>query len=131
MSRFDLIKRLIGASVAEVGNGSRLVGQAGQAMDGIVGEIGQVSTIIGEISAASGEQTQGIDQINQAIIGMDDVTQQNAALVEEAAASAQGLQALSRELSELVALFRLEDNWRGKPVAQAAAPREERLRLAA
>jgi len=125
------IKSLIGASVAEVGNGSRLVGQAGQAMDAIVGEIGQVSSIIGEISAASGEQTQGIDQINQAVIGMDDATQQNAALVEEAAAGAQALQELSGELSGLVALFRLEDNWRGGQAVQATGPRAERLRLAA
>ncbi|MFC5547036.1 methyl-accepting chemotaxis protein [Massilia aerilata] len=121
------IKGLIGASVAEVGNGSRLVGQAGAAMQAIVGEIGQVSTIIGEISSASSEQTQGIDQINQAIMGMDDVTQQNAALVEEAAASAQQLQELSRELADLVAVFRLEDNWTGKP----AVAREPALRLAA
>ena len=121
------IKGLIGASVTEVGNGSRLVGQAGAAMEAIVGEISQVSTIIGEISSASGEQTQGIDQINQAIIGMDDVTQQNAALVEEAAASAQSLQELSRELAELVAVFRLEDTWPGKP----ALSREPSLRLAA
>jgi methyl-accepting chemotaxis protein len=121
------IKGLIGASVTEVGNGSRLVGQAGAAMDAIVGEISQVSAIIGEISSASSEQTQGIDQINQAIMGMDDVTQQNAALVEEAAASAQSLQELSRELAELVAVFRLEDNWRG----QAGADREPALRLAA
>jgi methyl-accepting chemotaxis protein len=121
------IKQLIGASVTEVGKGSRLVGQAGAAMEAIVGEIGEVSAIIGEISSASGEQTQGIDQINQAIIGMDEVTQQNAALVEEAAASAQSLQELSRELAELVAVFRLEDNWKGKP----DLAREPALRLAA
>jgi methyl-accepting chemotaxis protein len=109
--------------VTEVGNGSRLVGQAGAAMDAIVGEISQVSTIIGEISSASSEQTQGIDQINQAIMGMDDVTQQNAALVEEAAASAQSLQELSRELAELVAVFRLEDNWQaGAERRTGAAP---------
>jgi methyl-accepting chemotaxis protein len=103
------IKALIGDSVSEVGNGSRLVGQAGQAMDAIVGSIGQVTTIIGEISAASMEQTQGIDQVNQAVIGMDEVTQQNAALVEEAAASAQSLQELARELAELVEVFQLDE----------------------
>jgi methyl-accepting chemotaxis protein len=102
------IKALIGASVLEVGNGSRLVGQAGAAMAGIVDEIREVSSIIGEISNASGEQTQGIDQINGAIIGMDDATQQNAALVEEAAASAQSLRELAAELAELVAQFRLD-----------------------
>ena len=123
------IKALIGASVSEVGNGSRLVGQAGAAMQAIVGEIRQVSVIIEEISAASGEQTQGIDQINQAIIGMDDTTQQNAALVEEAAASAQQLQELSRELAALVAVFRLEE---GGAARAGAGPRDEpTLRLAA
>jgi methyl-accepting chemotaxis protein len=120
------IKALIGASVTEVGNGSRLVGQAGAAMGAIVDEIRQVGTIIGEISAASGEQTQGIDQINQAIIGMDDVTQQNAALVEEAAASAQQLRELAAELSEMVALFRLDERDGGQ---RAAARREPRLSL--
>jgi methyl-accepting chemotaxis protein len=102
------IKALIGASVTEVGNGSRLVGQAGTTMEAIVGAIGQVSSIIGEISAASAEQSQGIEQVNQAVMGMDDATQQNAALVEEAAASAQSLQELARELAELVAVFRLD-----------------------
>jgi methyl-accepting chemotaxis protein len=95
-------------------------------MGSIVDEISQVSTIIGEISAASGEQTQGIDQINQAIIGMDDVTQQNAALVEEAAASAQQLRELAAELSEMVALFRLDERDGGQ---RAAARREPRLSL--
>ncbi|QJE02272.1 chemotaxis protein [Massilia forsythiae] len=102
------IKTLIEASVGEVGNGGRLVAQAGAAMDTIVGEIRQVSAIIGEISAASGEQTQGIDQINAAIMGMDGVTQQNAALVEQAAAGAGSLQELAQELDALVAVFRLE-----------------------
>jgi methyl-accepting chemotaxis protein len=114
------IKALIGESVSEVGNGSRLVDQAGKAMDGIVGAIGQVSTIIGEISAASAEQTQGIDQVNQAVIGMDDVTQQNAALVEEAAASAQSLQELAHDLAELVAVFRLDER---QPARRAVAGR--------
>jgi methyl-accepting chemotaxis protein len=129
------IKTLIGASVSEVGNGSRLVGQAGAAMEAIVGEIRQVSGIIGEISAASSEQTQGIDQINQAIMGMDDTTQQNAALVEEAAASAQSLQELARELADLVAVFRLDQH--AAPVAPAgrdagqAAAQVRRARLAA
>jgi methyl-accepting chemotaxis protein len=121
------IKALIGESVTEVGNGSRLVGQAGQAMEGIVGAIGQVTTIIGEISAASAEQTQGIDQINQAVIGMDDATQQNAALVEEAAASAQSLQELAHELAELVALFRLDE----QGAARRAVMGRDTLALAA
>jgi methyl-accepting chemotaxis protein len=102
------IKSLIGASVNEVSNGGRLVAQAGAAMSMIVDEIRQVGTIIGEIASASQEQNQGIGQVNEAVIDMDNVTQQNAALVEEAAANAQSLQELSGELAELVAVFRLD-----------------------
>jgi methyl-accepting chemotaxis protein len=107
------IKVLINASSVEVGAGSRQVRDAGQAMTAIVDRIDEVSTIIGEISLASSEQTQGIDQINQAVIGMDDVTQQNAALVEEAAASAQSLQEMAHELAELVSEFKLDDQGPG------------------
>jgi len=103
------IKTLIEASTAEVNAGSRQVGAAGEAMTAIVGRIDQVSTIIGEISLASAEQSQGIDQVNQAVIGMDDVTQQNAALVEEAAASAQSLQEMAHELAQLVSEFKLDE----------------------
>ena len=121
------IKSLIGESVGEVGNGSRLVNQAGTAMEAIVGEIHQVSTIIGEISAAGAEQTQGIDQINQAVIGMDDSTQQNAALVEEAAANAQSLQELAAELAQLVAVFKLDDRAAGQGAARSVlAPSRSR-----
>jgi methyl-accepting chemotaxis protein len=115
------IKTLISESVNEVGNGSRLVSQAGAAMDAIVGEIHQVSTIIGEISAAGSEQITGIDQINQAVIGMDDTTQQNAALVEEAAANAQSLQELAAELATLVAVFRLDEQAAGNGAARSRA----------
>jgi methyl-accepting chemotaxis protein len=122
------IKTLIGESVAEVGTGSKLVGEAGAAMNGIVDSIGQVSTIISEISVASTEQTQGIDQVNQAVAGMDETTQQNAALVEEAAASAQSLQQLAHELAELVAVFRLDERAR---VQVAARGVRQPLKLAA
>jgi methyl-accepting chemotaxis protein len=125
------IKALIGESVSEVGNGSRLVNQAGTAMDAIVGSIGQVSTIIGEISVASAEQTQGIDQVNQAVAGMDEATQQNAALVEEAAASAQSLQELARELDELVSVFRLAGQEAYGQPAPALRGGAGRLKLAA
>jgi methyl-accepting chemotaxis protein len=111
------IKKLIGESVGEVGNGSRLVQQAGITMNTIVDEIGQVSSIIGGISSASGEQAQGIDQINEAVIGMDKATQQNAALVEEAAANAQSLQELAAQLASLVAMFKLDENFRDTSVA--------------
>ena len=108
------IKNLIKASMDEVGAGSRLVSDAGQAMTAIVSRIDEVSIIIGDISLASAEQTQGIDQINQAVIGMDDATQQNAALVEEAAASAQSLQEMARELAELVSEFKLDERTPGR-----------------
>lgn len=102
------IKGLIVTSVSEVNTGSKLVEEAGEAMKAIVSSIVQVSTIISEISIAGKEQTQGIDQINQAVIGMDNVTQQNAALVEEAAAGAQSLQETASELAQLVSEFKLD-----------------------
>jgi methyl-accepting chemotaxis protein len=101
------IKTLIGDSVEKVGQGSRLVQQAGSTMDEIVASVRRVTDIMGEITAASQEQEAGIEQINQAIGEMDSVTQQNAALVEEAAAAAQSLQEQSGQLEELVSTFRL------------------------
>ena len=86
------IKVLIADSVGKVDTGSELVGQAGQTMEQVVASIARVTDIMGEIAAASHEQTQGIEQVNQAITQMDQVTQQNAALVEEAAAAAQSMQ---------------------------------------
>ena len=74
----------------------------------VVEGIARVSAYMHDISAATQEQNTGIAQVNQAIIGMDDVTQQNAALVEQAAAAAQAMQEQARQLSELVSLFRLE-----------------------
>ena len=111
------IKGLISTSVAEVGVGSKLVQEAGTAMAAIVTSIGQVSTIINEINIAGSEQTQGIDQVNQAVIGMDHVTQQNAALVEEAAAGAQSLQEMAADLAQLVSTFKLAE---GAATGQAA-----------
>jgi methyl-accepting chemotaxis protein len=103
------IKSLIGDSVDKVGEGSRLVNQAGATMDEIVTSVKRVTDIMGEITMASREQEAGIEQINQAIGQMDAVTQQNAALVEEAAAAAQSLQDQSGKLAEVVGVFRLDD----------------------
>jgi methyl-accepting chemotaxis protein len=114
------IKTLIGDSVDKVGAGSDLVQQAGTTMRDIVASAHRVSDIIGEISAASHEQEAGIVQINQAVNEMDAVTQQNAALVEEAAAAAQSLQAQSSELEQLVSAFRLEHG--GRATAAIARP---------
>ncbi|KQV89937.1 hypothetical protein ASD15_24910 [Massilia sp. Root351] len=101
------IKVLIGDSVEKVSTGARLVDQAGSTMEEIVVNVRRVSDIIGEITAASVEQTSGIEQINRAISQMDQVTQQNAALVEEAAAAAAALQDQSQALAHAVSVFQL------------------------
>jgi PAS domain S-box-containing protein len=101
------IKSLIGDSVEKVGNGSKLVEQAGRTMDEIVTSVKRVTDIMSEISAASQEQSQGIEQVNQTITQMDEVTQQNAALVEEASAAARSLEEQAAGLSESIARFKL------------------------
>ena len=103
------IKGLIDESVQKVGEGSELVGEAGRTMQEIVGSVRRVTDIMGEISAASHEQTTGIEQISHAIGQMDQVTQQNAALVEEAASAAQSMQEQAASLVQSVSLFRLAD----------------------
>jgi methyl-accepting chemotaxis protein len=111
------IKALIGDSVGKVDTGNKLVTEAGATMDEIVSSIRRVTDIMGEITAASQEQSAGIEQINQAIGQMDHVTQQNASLVEEAAAAAESMQDQARKLGLVVGAFKLSD-------AQAAfAPR--------
>jgi len=102
------IKGLIGASVDRVEAGSRLVADAGQTMQEIVGSVQRVSDIIGEITAAASEQSDGIGQINSAVNQLDQMTQQNAALVEESAAAADSLRDQARRLASVVATFRLE-----------------------
>ncbi|MDC8759390.1 methyl-accepting chemotaxis protein [Janthinobacterium fluminis] len=101
------IKALIAHSVATVETGSKLVDEAGTTMDGIVAAVKQVAGIMGQIAAASSEQSAGIAQVNQAIMQMDDVTQQNAALVEEAAAAAQSLRDQAELLTRAVSVFKL------------------------
>ena len=101
------IKALIDASVDNVSQGCTLVEQAGSTMDEIVVSVRRVADIMGEISLASQDQTQGIEQINQAITQMDQVTQSNAALVEEAAAAAQALEAQAQGLVRTTSVFRL------------------------
>jgi methyl-accepting chemotaxis protein len=99
------IKALIDNSVAQVDQGSRLVGHAGATMDDVAKSINDVSSIIADITTASAEQSIGIQQINQAICEMDHVTQQNAALVEEAAAAAASMQEQADGLTSMVAAF--------------------------
>jgi methyl-accepting chemotaxis protein len=129
------IKGLIGDSVEKVGNGAKLVDQAGKTMEEIVTSVKRVTDIMAEISAASQEQSQGIEQVNQTITQMDEVTQQNAALVEEASAAARSLEEQAGGLSHSVSLFKLGEDTppsgglpprpTGKPVLTAvkAAPR--------
>jgi methyl-accepting chemotaxis protein len=114
------IKALIDDSVDKVESGSKLVDQAGSTMH-----------IMSEITAASQEQTAGIEQINQAISQMDNVTQQNASLVEEAAAASEALQEQAGKLSALVSVFRIEDmHGRVEPVAAPAVPAKAPLAVA-
>ncbi|WP_162932238.1 methyl-accepting chemotaxis protein [Solimonas sp. K1W22B-7] len=115
------IKTLIGDSVEKVGNGSKLVEQAGRTMDEIVTSVKRVTDIMSEITAASQEQSQGIEQVNQTITQMDEVTQQNAALVEEATAAARSLEEQAGGLQASVSRFRLAEQAAG--LAAAAAPR--------
>jgi methyl-accepting chemotaxis protein len=114
------IKGLIDDSVGKVDAGTALVSEAGRTMEEIVGSVKRVTDIIGEITAASHEQTQGIEQINQAITQMDQVTQQNAALVEEAAAAAASMQEQAGKLSQVVGTFKLDDD--DAPPAAALVP---------
>jgi methyl-accepting chemotaxis protein len=104
------IKGLIIDSVEKVEDGTKLVAQAGKTMEEIVSSIRSVTAIMSEISAASIEQTSGIEQVNQAITQMDDVTQQNAALVEQAAAAAESLEEQAQNLVNTVGSFKVDDH---------------------
>lgn len=113
------IKGLIDESVSRVDEGSALADTAGQTMEEVVGSIQRVTDIMGEITVASREQTSGIEQINQAVAQMDSVTQQNAALVEEAAAAAHSLQDQADSLVAAVSVFRVaESQVLAEPVVQ-------------
>ena len=104
------IKSLIGDSVEKVEAGSSLVNQAGATMVEIVESVKRVTDIMAEITAASAEQTAGIEQINQAVTEMDTVTQQNAALVEEAAAASEAMQEQAANLAQVVSVFKLDSH---------------------
>jgi len=113
------IKTLIGGSVDQVEAGTQLVDQAGETMGEIVSAIKRVSDIVAEISAASVEQSSGVQQVGDAVGQMDQVTQQNAALVEESAAAAESLKNQAHELVKAVAVFKLSAH--ETPVASAPA----------
>jgi methyl-accepting chemotaxis protein-1 (serine sensor receptor) len=120
------IKELIDTSVERVQSGSALVDDAGRTMTEIIGAVQRVTDIMGEIAAASEEQSSGIDQVARAVTQMDEVTQQNAALVEEAAAAASSLEDQAGKLRAAVAVFQLEESGYKAPVnaapKRAAAP---------
>ncbi|HUQ12080.1 MAG TPA: methyl-accepting chemotaxis protein, partial [Steroidobacteraceae bacterium] len=103
------IKALIVDSVARVEEGSKLVDESGRTLEEIVNAVKKVTDIVAEIAAASREQSSGIEQVNKAIMQMDTTTQQNAALVEEAAAASQAIVEQTHSLSAMVARYRITD----------------------
>ncbi|KWE68025.1 hypothetical protein WM16_27780 [Burkholderia ubonensis] len=117
------IKTLIDASVERIRSGSALVDEAGRTMTEVIGAVQRVTDIMGEIAAASEEQSGGIDQVARAVTQMDEVTQQNAALVEEAAAAAQSLDEQAARLRETVAVFQLDDGAAQRRATEPAAAR--------
>ncbi|MDO9194656.1 MAG: methyl-accepting chemotaxis protein [Undibacterium sp.] len=115
------IKALISDSVDKVDQGSKLVDEAGKTMNEIVTSVQHVADIMGEITAASREQSTGIEQVNLAITQMDEMTQQNAALVEQAAAAAESMEEQAYELGQAVSVFKLLDDKLARPVVSAKA----------
>ncbi len=117
------IKQLISASVEKVETGSRLVTDAGTTMTDIVQSVQRVTDMIGEITAASSEQSAGVSQVNQAIGNLDQMTQQNAALVEESAAAAQSLREQADQLAQVVSRFKVNAASYGPAQAAIGAAR--------
>ncbi|MEK9969889.1 MAG: methyl-accepting chemotaxis protein, partial [Ferrovibrio sp.] len=115
------IKTLIQASTGQVREGARLVNETGKSLTEIVDAVEKVSGIVGEIATASGEQSRGLDEVNIAVGNMDEMTQRNAALVEETHASAQTLSSMAQGLAELVDFFKLESG----SIEHRRAPRHE------
>jgi methyl-accepting chemotaxis protein len=118
------IKTLINASVERVEHGTALVDQAGTTMTEVVSSIRRATDLMGEISAASNVQSLGVSQVGEAVTQMDQVTQQNAALVEEMAAAASSLKSQAQELVQVVAVFKLGAN----DLSQAVMPRPVAVR---
>ncbi|WP_144154407.1 methyl-accepting chemotaxis protein [Paraburkholderia sp. BCC1885] len=120
------IKELIDTSVNRVQSGAVLVDEAGRTMNEIITAVQRVTNIMGEIAAASEEQSSGLDQVARAVTQMDEVTQQNAALVEEAAAAAQSLEDQAGKLRATVGVFQLEDDAFNAPSREIGAIRAAR-----
>ncbi|WP_165188793.1 methyl-accepting chemotaxis protein [Caulobacter soli] len=115
------IKTLIASSTSQVSRGVQLVGDTGQALNGIVGKVSQIDTLISEIAQSSQEQATGLNQVNAAVNQMDQVTQQNAAMVEEATAAATSLRNEAGELARLVARFETGQEASGRSLSRRAA----------
>jgi methyl-accepting chemotaxis protein len=112
--------------VSKVNEGSELVDKAGASMTRIVSAVDQVAAIINEITSASAEQSDGIQQVNQALAHMDEATQQNAALVEQAAAAAGSLEEQANLLKTAMSAFRMEHNAPATRVSAAGGARSTR-----
>ena len=123
------IKRLIDDSSEYVALGNRRVASAGATMDAIVESVRKVTEIVAQISAATAEQSSGIEQVNVAVTQMDEVTQQNAALVEEASAAAEAMEQQSSQLLESVRVFKVDARPGVTPPASSVAVRQARLAL--
>jgi methyl-accepting chemotaxis protein len=115
------IKTLIASSTTQVSRGVQLVGETGQALNGIVGKVSQIDTLISEIAQSSQEQATGLNEVNSAVNQMDQVTQQNAAMVEEATAAAANLRNEAGELARLVAGFETGQGALDRPASRARA----------
>ncbi|GGC60609.1 methyl-accepting chemotaxis protein [Undibacterium terreum] len=126
------IKTLIGESVDQVDAGSKLVDQAGKTMDEIMSSVQHVADIMAEITAASQEQSAGIEQVNLAITDMDQMTQQNAALVEQAAAAAESMEEQASALGQSISVFKLhaQSGFGARALAQPAAHAPQTARRA-
>jgi len=119
------IKELIGNSVSQVEEGSKLVAEAGVTMERVVSSVQRVTDLISEITNAGREQSLGIEQVNQAITQMDTVTQQNAELVQQAATAAQSMQEQAASLAQLVSVFQLNSHEEGS-LRRLAPPSQQR-----
>ena len=118
------IKALISTSSSQVGHGVTLVGQTGKVLNGIVSQIGQLNTIVGDIAASAGEQATSLEQVNVSINQMDQVTQQNAAMVEQTTAAVGNLANEGRTLGEIVGRFKVGESIRQS--ARLSTPRPSR-----
>jgi methyl-accepting chemotaxis protein len=116
------IKTLIASSTAQVDRGVRLVGETGEALDGIVGKVGEIDGLISEIAQSSQEQATGLNEVNAAVNQMDQVTQQNAAMVEQTTAAASSLRNEAQDLARQVARFETGAAARQRAPAQRHAP---------